>query len=109
MRLLRVTLSLIISLPPTLAAQSWSQWRGPSRDGYARDSVLPTEWPKQLTKLRATPIGSGYSSPVVSATHVFVHTREGDEEVVRSLELGSGKLTWINRYRSSRHWMEFDT
>jgi len=79
-------------------AQEWTQWRGPNRDGVAAGFRAPASWPAALTRRWSVPAGSGYSSPVVSATHIFAHTREQDQEVVGAFERASGKLAWRKSY-----------
>ena len=75
-------------------APSWSQWRGPSRDGVASSLTVPAAWPATLTKRWQAPVGLGHASPVVSGNRVVVHTRQGTREVVSAFDLQSGKLLW---------------
>jgi outer membrane protein assembly factor BamB len=84
-----------------LAAQrpagEWSQWRGPRRDGVAAFAA-PSAWPSTLTKRWELAVGEGYSSPVVSGDRVVIHTRQGEREVVRAVDLKTGKELWRNDY-----------
>ena len=75
-------------------APSWSQWRGPSRDGVASSLTVPAAWPATLTKRWQAPVGLGHASPVVSGNRVVVHTRQGTRELVSAFDLQSGKLLW---------------
>ncbi len=75
-------------------APSWSQWRGPARDGVASSFTVPTAWPAQLTRRWQVPVGLGHASPVVSGNRVVVHTRQGTRELVSAFDLQSGKLLW---------------
>ena len=43
----------------------------------------------------------GYASPVVSGGRVFQHARQGDDEVVRCLDLGSGAVKWRQNYAAA--------
>jgi outer membrane protein assembly factor BamB len=45
-------------------------------------------------------VGLGHSSPVVADDHVFVISRQGDQEVVRSLRLSDGREIWSRNYRA---------
>ena len=74
----------------------WPQWRGPARDGSV--TGLPVEWPATLTKQWEVPVGAGHSSPVISGSRVVVLAREGEREVVRALDLSSGRLLWRAEY-----------
>lgn len=82
---------------PTTARTDWPQWRGPTRDGVV-GGELPTEWPAVLKKRWEIAAGSGHASPVVSGNRVVVMAREGDQEIVRALDLGSGKEIWRAAY-----------
>jgi outer membrane protein assembly factor BamB len=79
-------------------AQDWNQWRGARRDGTTTVLRAPAVWPKALNKVWTVAAGSGYSSPVVSATRAFVPSRQGDNEVVQAIELTNGKVAWADSY-----------
>lgn len=75
---------------------TWSQWRGPSRDGQ----VAGTPWPSKLSDGSVTPawrvpLAPGYGGPIVSEQAVFVtETRDKTTEVVRALDRQSGRELW---------------
>jgi outer membrane protein assembly factor BamB len=62
------------------------------------DAALPAQWPEALKKRWETPVGSGHASPVVSGNRVVVIAREGDQEIVRALDVASGKEIWRAAY-----------
>lgn len=82
------------------SAETWTQWRGPSRDGQ----VAGPTWPAKLSEdtLKATwtlPLGPSYSGPIVSADRVFVtETRDKSTEVVRALDRQTGKELWSHSW-----------
>jgi outer membrane protein assembly factor BamB len=78
-------------------ASDWPQWRGPNRDGLIA-APLPAQWPATLTKRWEIAVGSGHSSPVISGNRVVVHARQGEQEVIRALDLASGKELWRAEY-----------
>ena len=78
-------------------SQSWPQWRGPARDGFVA-AALPAEWPEALKKRWEVPVGTGHASPAVSGDRVVVLAREGDQEIVRAIDLSSGKEIWRAAY-----------
>jgi outer membrane protein assembly factor BamB len=82
---------------PAATGADWPQWRGPTRDGFISDG-LPAQWPEALKKRWETPVGTGHASPVVSGNRVVVIAREGDQEIVRALDLASGKEIWRAAY-----------
>jgi outer membrane protein assembly factor BamB len=80
-----------------VGAADWPQWRGPGRDGRAALADR-TAYPARLTPSWTVEVGEGHASPVVAAGRVFVLTREGEDEVVRSLEIGTGRILWRESY-----------
>ena len=81
-------------LVTTAVAQDWPQWRGPNRDGNVTSSVIPQIWPKTLKQEWKVNVGVGHSSPVVADGKIFVFARQGEEEVLLSLEAVTGKELW---------------
>jgi outer membrane protein assembly factor BamB len=75
-------------------AQDWPQWRGPNRDGAVHGVTVPRAWPKLLKEEWKVRVGEGYSSPVVADGKVYVFTRQKEEEVVRCLDVASGREVW---------------
>lgn len=75
-------------------AQDWPQWRGPNRDGKIEGFVSPATWPAALTQQWRTVVGAGDSGPVLVGDRVYVHTREGDQEVTRCLNAADGTEVW---------------
>jgi len=80
---------VVTGLTQSAAAQDWSQWRGPSRDGIVPAASAPSSWPASLRRAWRVEIGEGYSSPIVSRGSVFVHGRKDPEEVVIALNLAN--------------------
>lgn len=68
-------LVLLTLLPLSLVAQDWRQFRGPTGQGIAEASDLPTEWndAKNVAWRLAIP-GRGWSSPVVAHGRVWLTT-----------------------------------
>jgi outer membrane protein assembly factor BamB len=101
----RSTLVVLVALSTLAAARQdsaasgtdWPQWRGPKRDGSI-DAVLPAQWPDALKKRWEITVGTGHSSPVVSGTRVVAIARQEDQEIVRALDLASGKEMWRAAY-----------
>ncbi|HXD30506.1 MAG TPA: PQQ-binding-like beta-propeller repeat protein [Pyrinomonadaceae bacterium] len=87
-----VTILGSILAQPTVA--DWPQWRGPNRDAKVVDAKLPNTWPKTLKEEWKVPVGIGHASPVVVAGKIYVFARQGDEEVLMSLNAATGKEIW---------------
>ena len=82
----------------SLHAQEWPEWRGPARDGQALGLTTPRSWPKALKREWRATVGVGHSSPLVAGGRVFTFTRVGEDEVVATHDLATGKAAWERRY-----------
>jgi outer membrane protein assembly factor BamB len=89
---------LLLLLNDMAAAQEWTQWRGPNRDGVVTDFSTPDVWPAKLVRKWTANLGGGHSSPVFSQTSVYVHSRQNQQEVVSCLNLQTGKILWRTSY-----------
>jgi outer membrane protein assembly factor BamB len=91
----------ILLLPGLLAAawaNDWPQWRGPHRDGIATGFSDPKTWPETLKQKWKVTVGEGHSSPVVAAGKIYVHSRQGEREVVSCLRPENGQPIWQEGY-----------
>lgn len=96
-------------------ADDWPQWMGPQRDGVWRETGIVERLPeKGLVRKWQTPIGAGYSGPVVVGNRVFVTdrvTKEANDpaspfergavpssERVLCLDEATGNLLWEHKY-----------
>ncbi len=71
--MLSCLLSITVLFPALTAAADWTKFRGPTGQGYAEASGLPTHWSdtENVTWKRPLP-GEGWSSPVVHQGVVYV-------------------------------------
>ena len=92
-----VVVAVLSALQPAATGTDWPQWRGPSRDGSV-GAALPAQWPEALKKRWEIPVGTGHASPVVSGNRVVVIARQDDQEIVRALDVASGKEIWRAAY-----------
>jgi outer membrane protein assembly factor BamB len=94
-----LTVALVLAaMSLTLAAQDWSQWRGPSRTGVTAAFKAPASWPdrpKQVWKVQA---GEGHASPVVSGSRAYVFSRVDDREALTAFDVATGKQIWRQTY-----------
>src|SRR5262245_3851577 len=85
----------------TAPSADWPQWRGPSRDGSVPAAQVPSAWPASYALAWRVDVGEGFSSPVVAAGRVFVHSRRDPQEIVTALDLASGKVIWQQQYAAA--------
>ncbi len=93
---------LVASLPFALDAQrpslDWPQYRGPSRDGSSGAFAAPQTWPEQLTKRWTATIGTGYATPIIVGSRVYIFSRRGENEAMTALDAETGKEVWQTSY-----------
>ena len=90
-----------LTLASTAHGSDWPQWRGPNRDSRAVGGELPAELPAVLDQLWKVRVGGGQSSPIVVGDRVFIHARQGEEEVVLALSASTGEELWRHSYAVS--------
>ncbi len=85
------------------SAGDWAEFRGPTGQGHAADSKLPTEWSSSKNVAWKTGVaGLGWSSPIVIGNRIFlttaVPTGEGEkkDQSLRAicLDAATGKSQW---------------
>jgi outer membrane protein assembly factor BamB len=79
-------------------AQDWPQWRGARRDGKVAGFKAPAQWPDKLKLRWKTTVGLGDSTPALVGNKLYVFTRQGDNEVITSLETATGEELWTEKY-----------
>jgi outer membrane protein assembly factor BamB len=88
----------VASLLALVWAQDWPQWRGPNRDGISGAFSEPRVWPEKLRLKWRVNVGEGHSSPVVADGKIYIHTRQGQREVVSCLRPETGQVIWQEGY-----------
>jgi outer membrane protein assembly factor BamB len=91
-----LTIMGIISMQ--LYSQEWPQFRGPGRDGRVTGFKAPASWPAELNLQWKITVGTGDASPLLSGKKIYLHTRQGSEEVILCLDASTGKELWRNSY-----------
>ena len=86
----------VIAAVLSLAATdpNWSRFRGPNGTGIAETSALPAEFGPEKNVVWKTAVPAGHSSPVLTATHIFMTGLDGDKLVVFALDRAGGKELW---------------
>ena len=91
---------------PALAAEGdWPQWRGPARDGYAPvagneslAAALQGPLPSALHQVWKVEVGLGQSAPIIHQGRLYIHVRQGEDEVVLALDPETGEEIWRYGY-----------
>ncbi|MCI0360961.1 MAG: PQQ-like beta-propeller repeat protein [Planctomycetaceae bacterium] len=82
----------------SLVGADWPQWRGLNRDGKVADFKVPAAWPAELKQKWDVIVGDGVATPALVGDRLYVHTREGSNEVVRCLNADTGEEIWKDEY-----------
>ena len=102
--------------PPLLAADRWTEFRGPSGTGHSDSSGLPRDWSETRNVAWKTPIhGRGWSSPVVLGKQVWLTTAtpEGKELFVVAVDRDGGRVLFdqkvfdVERPEDTRRYNSF--
>jgi outer membrane protein assembly factor BamB len=82
--------------PPSGGADTWPQWRGPTRDGQFHGRPWPASLDtNHLVQRWRVNLAPSYSGPIVSTSTVFVtETVNRSEERVRALDRATGEARW---------------
>lgn len=78
-----------------IAAEDWTDFRGPSRDGHAQAKGLPTTWSESKNVRWQTSLpGEGFSTPVILEGRVWLTTatNEGKSYRILCVDQATGKL-----------------
>lgn len=102
--------ALLTALIGQVRAEDWPQFLGPTRDAVYHGKDIAPAWPKDGPRLLwKTPVGEGFSGPVVSTGKLILFHRLNKEEVVQSLDPESGKPLWRFAYPTAfRDGIGFD-
>lgn len=86
----------------SLQAEDWPQWRGKGNAGLWKEEGIIDSLPKGQLPIRwSSPIGSGYSGPVVVEGRVLVTDKLNEPEQVERIlcfDEADGKLLWKQEY-----------
>ena len=78
--------------------QDWPGWRGAGRDGKVPGFQAPASWPEKLERGWQVEVGTGHSTPALVDERLYVHARQGEEEVILCLNPATGKELWRDHY-----------
>jgi len=85
---------MCIVLALLLLASDWPQFRGPNGTGVSADTGLPAEMSPGKNVFWKTALPSGFSSPVVVGSRIFVTAVENEKLLTIGLDRATGKVLW---------------
>ena len=84
-----------VMLATTLCAGDWPQFCGPDRNNISSETGLANSWPESgPAVLWETEVFDGYSGPAIMDGKVYLIDRDGENSVLRCLDLKTGKPLW---------------
>lgn len=93
-------LSAAVCLSGTIFAADWPRFLGPSANGFAPDTRISKDWtanpPKVLWSVPLT--DGGYAGVSSAAGKVFVIDHKGNQDIVRAIDIKTGKDVWTYPY-----------
>ncbi len=87
---------------PIAPGSTWTDFRGPNRDGRYTATPIRTNWPREgLRRLWKQPVGGGYASFVVADGRAFTIEQRRSQEVVAAYDVQTGREVWTNAWNAS--------
>lgn len=89
--------------PALSATNDWPWWRGPSRNGIAGDTPVPTRIGDNDNLVWKVPVpGRGHSSPIVAGDRIFLTTADTNDQIhsILAFDRKTGESLWareVNR------------
>lgn len=81
--------------PSATSAGSWTDYRGPARDGVYRQRAVAAAWPAGGPRLLwKQPIGEGHASFVVARGLAYTIEQRRSREVVAAYDVRTGRERW---------------
>ena len=92
----------IAPVAPIAPGSTWSDFRGPNRDGRYTATPISTAWPREgLRRLWKQPVGGGYASFVVAGGRAFTIEQRRSQEVAAAYDVQTGRELWTNGWNAS--------
>jgi outer membrane protein assembly factor BamB len=92
----------VAPIAPIAPGSTWSDFRGPNRDGRYTATPIRTSWPREgLRRLWKQPVGAGYASFVVADGRAFTIEQRRNQEVAAAYDVQTGRELWTNAWTAS--------
>jgi len=87
--------------PAAPSRNSWTNFRGPKRDGKYEEGSVATNWPSNgLPVLWKQPIGVGYASFVIADGKAYTIEQRRSQEVVAAYDINNGRELWAQKWNA---------
>jgi outer membrane protein assembly factor BamB len=88
-------IGLVVAASVAATAADWPQYGGMNRNNVSAESGLADSWPAGGPKvLWETAVHDGYSGPAIVEGKAYLTDRDGDDSLLRCLDMKSGKELW---------------
>ncbi|MBI3944869.1 MAG: PQQ-binding-like beta-propeller repeat protein [Armatimonadetes bacterium] len=89
-----------LAVPAGVFAADWARFRGPQADGISAERGINKAWGKKppRTAWKVAMSDQGHAGPAVAAGRVYIVDHQGTNDVVRALDLRTGKDVWRFSY-----------
>jgi len=93
-------ISAFLLLSTAAFSAEWPQFRGMKADGCSPEQGINKAWnEKAPAVLWQIPLGdNGHAGPAVAGGKVFIIDHQGDQDVVRAIDIATGKDVWTFPY-----------
>ena len=91
---------ILLLLPALSHSADWPQFYGPDRNGISYETGLNKNWNKKTPEIlwRVSMSDDGYAGPCVAGGTVFIIDRRGDDDIIKALDLSTGREKWNFAY-----------
>ena len=88
-------IALFMAVSMAASAADWPQYGGLNRNNVSTETGLADSWPaKGPNVLWETEVHDGYSGPAIAGGKAYLIDRDGDDSLLRCLDMESGKELW---------------
>ena len=95
LKLRPVLIGLALFLLPSAGyPEDWTRFRGPNGSGISKSTGFPAEFGKDKNAIWRTPVRPGKSSPVLTASRIFLTAFENGKLYTQCFDRKTGKLLW---------------
>lgn len=97
------TIMMAVAILTGTNADDWASFRGPNANGISPEKGINKNWKKRPPKiLWSMPMSdNGHAIPAIYDGKAYLLDHEGDEDIVKCLDLRTGKELWRHAYKDA--------